>query len=119
VVEDHPLVRDSLAELLTRWGLDVCAAGTAPQALEAMRSQTFDAVLCDWRLPGELDGVELLRHASATYPGLKLAALITGEDLERLSDAPLPYPTIRKPVRPLRLRALIAAHLRAPGALSE
>lgn len=119
VVEDHPLVRDSLAELLTRWGLDVCAAGTAPMALEAMRSQTFDAVLCDWRLPGELDGVELLRHASATYPGLKLAALITGEDLERLSDAPLPYPTIRKPVRPLRLRALIAAHLRAPGALSE
>ena len=40
-------------------------------------------------------------------PGLRLALLLTGEDTEVLKEATPPYPVLRKPVRPLRLRMLL------------
>lgn len=112
VVEDNPMVREALVALLTRWGLDVVAVEDAPHALDALQRQRFDGVLSDWRLPGEGDGLTVLRQARAYQPHLKLAVLITGEDAERMEDAPSDIPVLRKPVRPLRLRALLQAHLR-------
>ena len=54
----------------------------------------------------------VLRQARALQPGLKLAAMITGEDTQRMAEAPPDFPVLRKPVRPLRLRALLERYLR-------
>lgn len=112
VVEDNALARDALVVLLGGWGLDVTAVHDAPGALQALRAMAFDAVLSDWRLPGADDGLAVLRQARALQPGLKLAAMITGEDTQRMAEAPPDFPVLRKPVRPLRLRALLARYLR-------
>lgn len=112
VVEDNALARDALVALLDGWGLEVTAAHDAPSALQALRATAFDAVLSDWRLPGADDGLAVLRQAQALQPGLKLAAMITGEDTQRMTEAPPDFPVLRKPVRPLRLRALMARYLR-------
>ena len=112
VVEDNSLVRDALLALLDGWGLEVTAVHDAPGALQALRTTTFDAVLSDWRLPGADDGLAVLRQARALQPGLKLAAMITGEDTQRMAEAPPDFPVLRKPVRPLRLRALLERYLR-------
>lgn len=111
VVEDNAAVRDALVQLLGNWGLSVQATTSAAPALEWLRRDPFDAVLCDWRLPGEPDGVEVLRQARALQPALKLAVLITGEDEQRVQMAREEFLVMRKPVRPLRLRALLSAHL--------
>lgn len=111
VVEDNPMVRTALVALLTRWGLDVVAVDNAGQALAALQTQQFDVVLSDWRLPGEGDGLTVLRQAHLCQPHLLLAVLMTGEDAQRMPDAPANIPVLRKPVRPLRLRALLQAHL--------
>ncbi|MFY3385443.1 hybrid sensor histidine kinase/response regulator [Paracidovorax sp. MALMAid1276] len=112
VVEDNSLVRDALLTLLEGWGLEVTTAPDAPGALLALRTTAFDAVLSDWRLPGAEDGLAVLRQAGVLQPGLKLAAMITGEDTQRMAEAQQDFPVLRKPVRPLRLRALLERYLR-------
>ena len=71
----------------------------------------FDAVLSDFRLPGELDGIAVLREARKKIPGLSLSVLITGEDLQLLPNGGKDFLVLRKPLRPLRLRSLLQAHL--------
>lgn len=115
LVEDAVLVRDALVKLLRSWGLSVRVASDAEQALSAMAQEDFDVVLSDWRLPGEPDGLAVLQAAVARLPQLRLAVLITGEDMEQLQAADCAFPVLRKPVRPLRLRMLLAAHLGTPS----
>lgn len=107
VVEDNVLVREALVRLLGGWGLAVAQAATGDEALARIADGGFDAVLSDWRLPGAVDGVAVLDRASEQLPGLRLALLLTGEDTEVLKEATPPYPVLRKPVRPLRLRMLL------------
>jgi signal transduction histidine kinase/CheY-like chemotaxis protein len=114
VVEDNALVRDALVQMLTGWGLSVEAAHDGATAFTSLASGTrFDVVLSDWRLPGEHDGLAVLRRALACQHQLKLAAILTGEDVQLLGEAGEEFPVLRKPLRPLRLRALLARHLRS------
>jgi DNA-binding NtrC family response regulator len=59
VVDDEPLIRATLAELLEQEGYQVTLAGAAEKALDLAAEQPFDLALCDIQLPG-MDGVELL-----------------------------------------------------------
>lgn len=111
VVEDNALVRDALVRQLGGWGLDVQAVNTGEAAQAAIAAAAFDAVLSDWRLPGTVDGIAVLRQARQSQPQLKLALLITGEDSALLSQLKTEFPVLRKPLRPLRLRTLLMRHL--------
>ena len=108
VVEDNALVADALSAMLKAWSLDVTMAGDAHSAMEALKDTNFDGVISDWRLPGTEDGLAVLRFAKARHPSLRLAALLTGDNVEGLGDE---FPVITKPVRALRLRALLSAHM--------
>ena len=112
LVEDNAAVRDALMSLLSKWGLSATAVRTGEEASAAMVGSGFDVVLSDWRLPGEQDGLAVLREARARLPHLRLGLLITGEDMQTLSNAGKEFQVLRKPLRPLRLRALLQAHLR-------
>ncbi|WP_157559284.1 ATP-binding response regulator [Hydrogenophaga crassostreae] len=109
VVEDNALVADALCAMLRAWNLDVTLTLDANNAMAALQESTFDVVISDWRLPGEKDGVDVLRFARLQHPSLQLAALLTGDNAEALRDE---FSVITKPVRALRLRALLSAHLR-------
>lgn len=109
VVEDNPLVADALCAMLRAWNLDVTLAVDAHSAMAVLQEAAFDGVISDWRLPGGQDGVAVLRFARAQHPALQLAALLTGDNAEALRDE---FSVITKPVRALRLRALLTAHLR-------
>ena len=111
VVEDHELVRESLVETLRAWELECDSAQDGARALELAAEHEYDAVLCDWRLPNGLDGVQVLERIRTLQPRLALAALLTGETASSLGTLPLDIALLRKPVRPIRLRALLSAHL--------
>lgn len=112
VVEDNAVVRDALVQQLTGWGLQVQTAGTGEAACAAISRHTYDAVLSDWRLPGSVDGLAVLRAARARLPQLRLSLLITGEDTHLLEQLSPEFPVLRKPLRPLRLRTMLARHLK-------
>ncbi|HQZ55811.1 MAG TPA: hybrid sensor histidine kinase/response regulator [Ottowia sp.] len=113
VVEDNALARDALVRQLQAWGLQVYAAIDGGSACAALAESSFDAVLSDWRLPGAMDGAAVLREAGRQLPGLRLAALITGEDTPLLAPLAAEFTVLRKPLRPRRLRTLLSRYLSA------
>jgi len=76
IVDDHPVVREGLAQQINRAvDLEVCAeAGTAAQALEAVGRAKPDLVLADINLPGR-SGLELIRDIHAFSPQLPVLVL--------------------------------------------
>ena len=64
VVDDSPIVRDLLSELLTSVGLDVRSAADGAAALEMHTADPVDLIVCDVEMP-VMDGFELLRRLRA------------------------------------------------------
>ncbi len=67
VVDDEPLIRDTLAEYLAQEGFAVTPCASGEEALERVGATRFDAVLCDVQLPG-MDGLEVLDRVLKLSP---------------------------------------------------
>src|SRR5262247_1193099 len=76
VVDDDPLIRETLEDWLADRGLRSRAVDSAGAALAAMNDQAFDAVLSDIMMPGQ-SGMELLAQLHAARPDLPVI-LMTG-----------------------------------------
>jgi DNA-binding NtrC family response regulator len=59
IVDDEPVVRDSLVHWFTEEGYDLDSASSANDALTKLAGREFDLVIADIRMPG-MDGIELL-----------------------------------------------------------
>ncbi len=75
VVDDEPLIRDTLTEYLAGQGFAVTACASAEDALPLAAERPFDVALCDVQLPG-IDGIELLDRLLKVSPQT-LVLLIT------------------------------------------
>ena len=76
IVDDHPMMRDGLAALITAQP-DLVVCGQAADAREAMRaieSLRPDLVLMDISLPGK-SGLEAIKDIQALAPGLALLVI--------------------------------------------
>lgn len=76
IVDDEPLVRSSLSELLTLSGYTVSTAGNGKEALELLRDYTADIIITDIKMP-EMDGIQLLNQVKKRHPEVPVI-LITG-----------------------------------------
>jgi DNA-binding NarL/FixJ family response regulator len=76
IVDDHPLFRSGLAELLNQQqDLEVCAhADSAPAALDRMRKHRPDLAIIDVSLQGT-NGIELVKQMKAEQPNLPMLIL--------------------------------------------
>jgi len=76
VVDDDPLIRDMVEDLLGDGGFETTAVESAEQALREIEAHDFDLVLSDLQMPGK-DGLELLGSLRALRPELPVI-LMTG-----------------------------------------
>jgi DNA-binding NtrC family response regulator len=67
IVDDEPLIRETLAEYLSGEGFQTVGCGSAEEALEQVGRRRFDVALCDVQLP-DLDGLELLARLGRLSP---------------------------------------------------
>jgi DNA-binding NtrC family response regulator len=67
IVDDEPVIRDTLAEFLGQEGFAVTACGTGEAAVERAGKQRFDVAVCDLHLPG-MDGLEVLDRLTKLSP---------------------------------------------------
>ena len=67
IVDDERSMREMLAILLKKEGLDVRSAGSRAEAADALARSAVDLVLTDVKLP-DGDGLEILRHVKAGSP---------------------------------------------------
>jgi DNA-binding NtrC family response regulator len=67
VVDDDPVMREMIIDLLGDRGFEVASADSAEAALEQAAERNFDCVLTDLQMPG-MDGMELLGHLRDQHP---------------------------------------------------
>jgi len=67
IVDDEQSMREMLAILLKKEGLDVRSAASRSEAAETLRVGPVDLVLTDVKLP-DGDGLEILRHVKSSSP---------------------------------------------------
>jgi DNA-binding response OmpR family regulator len=92
VVDDEAAIRYSVSKTLQRVGYSVREAASGDDALEVMKTQPFDVILTDIRMPPGLDGVELVRRIKDHDPDT-VVILMTA------------YPSLGTAVEALRLGA--------------
>ena len=92
IVDDEPVVRESLKDWLITSGYQVSTAASADEALAIARERDFGVLVLDIRLPGK-NGIEIWKEVRKYRPKLK-AIVITA------------YPSVRTATRSLRLGAV-------------
>ncbi|HEU4631132.1 MAG TPA: ATP-binding protein [Gemmatimonadaceae bacterium] len=80
-VDDEPTLRSGVEAFGRMRGFDVVTAADGRAALEAVETASFDAVVCDLRMP-VMDGVAFYRALRASRPGLaSRVVMVTGDTL--------------------------------------
>lgn len=86
VVDDEPNICRLLSRYLTRLGYAVEMAMSVPEALALLRSDWFDLVITDLRLPGP-SGLDLLIEVRARSPGTRTILMSAHADVHAASTA--------------------------------
>ena len=110
VVDDEPIVAETLGIILRQAGYEVETFTDAEMALDALREKPAALVLTDMRMP-KMNGVELANRVSDMWPTchvIILSGARPGEFLGRPAFAWLPYELLYKPVNPNDLLFVIA-----------
>ena len=99
VVDDEPSICRALQIALSRAGIDASTAESGDAALAKLRTQHFDVMIVDLRMP-DVRGDVLFELAAAIQPHLRHRTLFTTGDItdraERLIGA-CNCPMLRKP----------------------
>ena len=74
VVDDEASVRKVLGALLENAGWSTTRAASGEEALELVRANDPDVVICDLKMPG-MDGLELLGKLRASFPEIPVVLL--------------------------------------------
>jgi DNA-binding response OmpR family regulator len=79
VIDDEPDMLDMLSRLLGRKGYSVTTMSNANEALERLRTQPFDIILCDMKMPG-MDGPAFYDQLQALHlPSRPRVVIMTGD----------------------------------------
>jgi len=118
IVDDEPIVRKVLGDLLLSQGYNLAFAANGIEALEQLPNIAPDLILLDISMPG-MDGFEVCERLksderSQHIPVIMVTALDTTDDIVRGLDAGAEE-FISKPVRGLELRARVRSMLRIKG----
>jgi two-component system NtrC family sensor kinase len=109
VVEDEAALATAVTEALRDVGYVVEHAADGEQALHKLKTQAFDAVVCDLKMP-RLDGKAFYRELSAASPGLaRRVIFVTGDVAGTDAETFLQESGCRWLAKPFRLADLLAA----------
>lgn len=79
IVDDDPLVRDVVAQILATPGYMVVTASDGYEAVRILAERHIDLMITDIRMP-ELDGIELGAQAKLMRPHLRIVYLTAFAD---------------------------------------
>ncbi|HUJ04438.1 MAG TPA: response regulator, partial [Rhizomicrobium sp.] len=89
VVEDNPAEQMSIRELLGHDDLEIAGAETGRECLEKLRSEPFDCIILDLRLP-DMSGFDLLKQIAADPDLSDIPVVVfTGRELSAEEDTQL------------------------------
>ena len=86
LVDDDELIRDSLSIAFKNKGCLLQTAETAEEGLKALKKESFDIIVSDFKLPG-IDGIEFLKLATAYHPNSVKILITAYGDKDTFSEA--------------------------------
>lgn len=116
IVDDEPIVRESIADWLKDAGYQVATAETGEEALELIEKQDFSVVILDIRLPGKT-GIKVLEEVKALKPEIKSIIITAYPTVELATEAKKlgAIDFLIKPIAPDDLERLIRETLASVG----
>jgi DNA-binding NtrC family response regulator len=115
IVDDESIVCESYKAVLTDEGYSVRTALNGRDALAACRSERFDVVLADLKMP-DMDGLEVTRELKRKDPQVQVL-IITGYPTQQSAEQARRlgvFDYLSKPLSPDRLSSVTAAAAASP-----
>jgi DNA-binding NtrC family response regulator len=82
LIDDDEWIRDSLSLFFEGEGCHLLALESAEEGMEALKEQSYDIIIADYRLP-DMDGLEFLGRIQETHPDA-IKILITAYRSEKV-----------------------------------
>jgi len=118
LIDGNALARDGARGALEDWGCEVIAAPSLGEMLArlAERGREPDIIISDYHLGGEETGIEAIEGVRAAYSADIPGCLISGDTTPAVLQAAQTsgFVLLSKPVRPMKLRALLSHLMRPP-----
>jgi two-component system response regulator AtoC len=114
IADDEEGIREFLSDALEHDGHETVRAPDGLAALDHLHARTFDVLITDLRMPGSLDGIDLLRTAKAEQPELEVVVLTAHGTVETAVEAMKlgAFDYLQKPLSsPAELRLLVGRAL--------
>jgi len=105
IIDDEATLRKTLARVLQQTGFEVTTAENGEQGLDFLKTNNFDMVFMDLRMPG-LTGLEVLQLIHAGYPSLAVVLFTAQPDLNSAVEA-LRHGATDYLLKPLKPQAII------------
>jgi len=86
VVDDERIVLDSCRRVLEADGFKVLLVPSTDKALEAMKTEGFDLLLVDVKMP-ERDGIYLMREVKEKWPDIPIIVMSGYDTAETIAEA--------------------------------
>ena len=107
IVEDEPALATALSEALTDAGFRVDRAADGQEALERIRDQVYDLIVCDLKMP-RMDGRAFFRAVTESTPALaRRIVFVTGDVVGTDGERFLEESGCRWLAKPFRLGDLL------------
>ena len=105
-IEDEEDLRGLIGDSLTAEGHHVEVAAEGTEAIRRLASGSYDVVISDVSMPGEVSGLDLAELIEARYPQTRVV-LVSGHARAQLPSIPASTQFLPKPYRLSQLLALL------------
>lgn len=110
VVEDEEAARIATRRYLQHCGHEVAAAGSVAEAMAKARELRPEVLVCDWKLSGKRDGVDVARVLQREYgAAIVFVTAYALSDLRRDIEDLGSVDCLRKPISLNALAAVVAS----------
>lgn len=110
VVEDEDAARIATRQYLQYCGHEVAAAGSVAEAMAKARDLRPEVLVCDWKLSGRRDGVDVARALQKEYgAAIIFVTAYALNDLRRYVEDLGSVDCLRKPISLNALAAVVAS----------
>ena len=120
IVDDEDVIRQMVTRVLKYMGINSDSAENGFQALEKLKTERFDIIIADIRMPN-MDGMELLKIAGTDYPDIDVIIMTAHAARYSFVDVVEAGATdfINKPFSVEEMKAKMERVLRERGTMKE